>query len=157
MTTAEQEQQAAAAGTTPWRELGIALLLSLAVSAVIGGGLLMALDNIWWGEAAAVASVFAGAFYVARSSGEPEPMHGTMLVAAYFGVAVAVIFAGSAPTPLPGPIPDLQIPDPLPGLELGNSTFFFVSPLLLLAGGVAGSVAGGQRAAGSAARGRSAR
>jgi cation transporter-like permease len=36
------------------------------------------------------------------------------------------------------------VPDPLPGLATGDSTFFFLWPLLILAAGVAGSILGGR-------------
>jgi hypothetical protein len=122
-------------GSVPWRPLGIALAWSLVSTLVVGGFLLLLLDNIWWGAAVAVAALFGGGFYVGDSTGESEPMYGSMLTGAYFGAVVAVIFAGTA----------LEvISDPFPGLDRGDSTFFFVAPLLLLAAGVAGTIAGGE-------------
>lgn len=121
----------------PWRSLAVALVFSLGSTLILGGWLLFLLDNIWWGAAVGVAALFGGGFYVSDSVGEAEPMYGSMLTGGYFAVVVTVIFAGTA----------LELfADPYPGLQIGNSTFFFVAPLLLLAGGVAGSVVGGQTA-----------
>ena len=136
MTTPGHEQSATAAtGSGPWEALAVALAWSLGSTVIVGGFLLLLLDNIWWGAAVAVAALFGGGFYVGDRTGEPEPMYGSMLTGAYFGAVVAVIFAGTA----------LEVlSDPLPGLDRGDSTFFFVAPLLLLVGGVAGSIAGGE-------------
>lgn len=137
MTSSQDHQILLAPESVPWRALGIALVFSLGSTLILGGGLLFLLDNIWWGAAVGVAALFGGAFYVSDRAGESEPMYGSMLTGAYFGVVVTVIFAGTA----------LEVfSDPYPGLQVGNSTFFFVAPLLLLAGGVAGSVVGGQTA-----------
>ena len=37
-----------------------------------------------------------------------------------------------------------KLPDPMPGLATGDSTFFFLWPLLILAAGVVGSIVGGR-------------
>lgn len=136
MTTAGHEQGAVTAtGSVPWAALAVALAWSLGSTLIVGGFLLLILDNIWWGAAVAVAALFGGGFYVGDRTGESEPMYGSMLTAATFGVVVAVMFGGTA----------LEVlSDPLPGLDRGDSTFFFVAPLLLLVGGVAGSIAGGE-------------
>ena len=80
-------------------------------------------------------SLFGGAFYLGRSVGESEPLYGTLLAAAYVGVATVLILGGTLL---------VLLPDPLPGLAVGDSTFFFVSPLLMLLAGAVGSVVGGR-------------
>ncbi|MBI2855951.1 MAG: hypothetical protein HYX93_03795 [Chloroflexi bacterium] len=134
MSTTSQENESAAAEKTPWRQIGIALGLSLVGTALLGGVLLLVLDDIWWVAAGGILSLFSAGVYVGRGVGEPEPLYGTLLAAAYVAIAVVVIFVGTFLATLP---------DPLPGLAIGDSTFFFVSPLLMLASGVAGTIVGG--------------
>ena len=128
-------QFADAAGKTPMRQVWIALILSLAGSAVVGGGLVLALDNIWWLVGGSAVSLVGGAIYLGRSIAEPEPLYGTLLAAIYVTLVIVVVFAGTI---------FAVFPDPLPGLDMGDSTFFFVSPLILLVSGVLGSVVGGR-------------
>ncbi len=131
MTTSNQKNESTIAPeTTPWRRIGIALGLSLVGTSLLGGVLLLVLDNIWWVAAGGILSLFAGGVYLGWKSREPEPLYGTLLAAMYVGVAVVGIFIGTFLAVLP---------DPLPGLAIGDSTFFFISPLLMLASGVAGT------------------
>lgn len=125
---------AGAPQTTPWRHIGIALGLSLVGTGLLAGALLLMLDNIWWVAAGGILSLFSGGFYLGRGIGEPEPLYGAVLAAAYVVVAVVVILIGTFLAILP---------DPFPGLAIGDSTFFFVSPLLMLASGVSGTIVGG--------------
>jgi hypothetical protein len=104
-------------------------------TAGLGGVLLFLLDNSWWLAAGGALSLFGGAFYLGRSVGDPEPLYGTLLAAAYVGVATVLILGGTLLA---------LLPDPWPGLEVGDSTFFFVSPLLLLLAGALGSMVGGR-------------
>lgn len=94
----------------------------------------MVLDNIWWVAAGGILSLFVGGVYLGWKSREPEPLYGTLLAAVYVAMAVVGIFVGTFLAVLP---------DPLPGLAIGDSTFFFISPLLMLASGVAGTSLGG--------------
>lgn len=133
-TSGSIEHTSAAPNRVAWRALAIALAWSLVSTFLVGWFLLLLLDNIWWGAAVAVAALFGGGFYVGDKSGEAEPLYGAMLTGAYFVIVVVVVFTGTA----------LEVfTDPYPGLDRGDSTFFFVAPLLLLVGGVAGSVVGG--------------
>ncbi|MEE9199616.1 MAG: hypothetical protein V3U26_07470 [Dehalococcoidia bacterium] len=117
------------------RALLVALAISVAGTALPGGILLALLDNVWWLTLSGLISLFAGAFYLGWRSREPEPLYGVLLVVVYFGLAAGFLFGEELAEVLP---------DPLPGLAIGDSTFFFVSPLLMLVAGVAGSVLGGQ-------------
>lgn len=137
MTSDSESEQTATVDAMPWQELSNALVFSLGSTLLVGAYLLIILDNVWWGAAAGVAALFGGGLYVGDRTGEPEPLYGSMLAAGYFVVVVIVIFAGTALE---------QLPDPYPGLQVGNSTFFFVAPLLLLAGAVAGTIAGARMA-----------
>lgn len=120
----------------PWRTLWVALAISLAGTAVLGSVLLLLQQNVWWLALGGLLSLFGAGVYLGWRSREPEPLYGTLLAVLYFGLVVVVLFGGELMEALP---------DPLPGLAIGDSTFFFVSPLLMLVASVAGSVVGGRR------------
>lgn len=117
-----------------WRELWLALALGLTGTAVLGAPALFLLGSVWWLAVAGLFSLSVAGAYLGIRLGEPEPLNGALLALLYFAVVVIVLFLGSAA---------LVLPEPLPGLEIGDSTFFFVWPLLQLAAAVAGSVVGG--------------
>lgn len=117
----------------PWPALWVALGLSLASTTLLGG-LLFVLDrNVWWIALAGTLGLFGGGAYLGRRGREAEPLHGTLLTILYFGLVVGVLFGGT--------LADV-LPEPLPGLGVGDSTFFFVWPLLQLVAAVAGCLAG---------------
>lgn len=120
----------------PWRQVLVALGISLAGTVVLGSLLFLSLQNVWWIAVAGFASIFSGGFYISRASGVSEPVFGTLLAILYYGVVVGILFGGT--------LTEL-LPEPLPGLGVGDSTFFFVWPLLQLAAAVSGNTAGGLR------------
>ena len=69
--------------------------------------------------------------YRARTA---EPLNGAFIAVFYFGTAALVIFSAEFLGVLP---------DPLPALPRGDSTFFFVWPLEQLAAGTLGAMLGG--------------
>ncbi|MBI2171183.1 MAG: hypothetical protein HYU30_04070 [Chloroflexi bacterium] len=113
----------------------MALALSVAGTAVLGGMLFLLQQNVWLIAMGGLAALFGAGVYLGWRSGEPEPLYSTVLAVLYFGLVVGILFGGELAEALP---------DPLPGLAIGDSTFFFVSPLLMLVASVAGSVAGGR-------------
>lgn len=117
------------------RQVGTALAISVAGTAILGGMLFLLAQNVWLMALGGLVSLLAGGAYLGRKSGEPEPLYGTLLAVLYFGMAVGILFGGELAEALP---------DPLPGLAIGDSTFFFVTPLLMLAASVLGSVLGGR-------------
>ncbi|MFQ5873401.1 MAG: hypothetical protein ACE5JL_06330 [Dehalococcoidia bacterium] len=117
------------------RDLWLALVISVAGTALLGGILLALLDNVWWLTLSGLLSLFGGGLYLGRQNREPEPLHGSLLAVIYFGLVVGFLFGMELAH---------KLPDPLPGLPRGDSTFFFVSPLLILVASVAGSVLGGR-------------
>ena len=131
---------------TPWRVIWLALGLSIVGTAVLGGVLFVAVENVWLITLAGILSLFGGGAYMGWRSGEAEPLYGSLLAILYFALVVFILFSGSlAGTTLVDVtgLHILELPDPLPGLAFGDSTLFFVSPLLMLVAGVAGSVVGG--------------
>jgi len=125
-------------GTLPTsRELLTALATSMAGTGVLGGALYYFLlsHNVWWVAVASAPSLVAGGLYLGWRVGEPEPLYGAILSTLYFGIVAVVLLGGTWLG---------KVPDPLPGLATGDSTFFFLWPLLILAAGVAGSILGGR-------------
>lgn len=120
--------------TMPWGHLWSALAISVVGTAVVGGVLFLLQQNIWWLAVGGLLSLFSASLYLGRRTHEPEPLYGVVLAVLYFGLVVGILFGGELAEALP---------DPLPGLAIGDSTFFFVSPLLMLVVSVAGSVMGG--------------
>ncbi len=124
-----------AAPNTPWKLVWIALAISILGTTLLGG-VAFAIDrNVWWIALGGAASLMAGGGFLGSRSGEPEPVYGSLLAILYFGPVVVILFGGMLTD---------WLPDPLPGLGIGDSTFYFVSPLLMLAAAVAASVFGGK-------------
>ncbi|MBI3953960.1 MAG: hypothetical protein HY330_05555 [Chloroflexi bacterium] len=128
------------------RALALSLGLGLAGTAALGGALFLVQQNVWWVALGGLLSLFGAGAYLGWRSREPEPLYGVLLAVLYFGLVVAILFGGELAAALP---------DPLPGLAIGDSTFFFVWPLLMLVAAVAGSVLGGQQASRRMAKHRS--
>lgn len=134
MSDSGEQVTGAANKGVPWLLVLSALGLSLAATAFCGGPLLLWQQNVWWLALVGVLSLLGSGYYLGRSSGVAEPLFGALLAIFYFGVVVAILFGGTLTEVLP---------EPLPGLGVGDSTFFFVWPLLQLVAAVAGSIVGG--------------
>lgn len=122
-------------GSAPWRTLGVSLGTSVVGTVIMGGTLLILQENVWWLTLGGMVSLFGAGVHLGWRTRQPEPLYGVLLGILYFGLIVGVLFGGELAEALP---------DPLPGLAVGDSTFFFVSPLLALVASVAGSVLGGR-------------
>ncbi len=119
----------------PWTLVWTALAISVLGTALLGG-ILFAIDrNVWWIMLSGALSLIAGGGYMGFRSREAEPLYGSLLAILYFGLVVGILFGGSRVE---------ELPEPLPGLGIGDSTFFFVSPLLMLSASVVGTVVGGR-------------
>ncbi len=119
---------------TPWKLVWIALAISI-LGTVLLGGVAFAIDrNVWWIVLGGAASLMAGGGYLGARSGEAEPLYGSLLAILYFAPVLVILFGGMLTE---------WLPDPLPGLGIGDSTFYFVSPLFMLAAAVAATVFGG--------------
>lgn len=128
-----------------WRGLGWALLLAAGGTVVLGGGLLAAAHSVWALAAGGTLALVAGGWLAGYRLGRPELLVGATLGVLYFAGVVAVLMGGSVLEALP---------EPLPGLPVGDSTFFFVWPLSQLLAAVAGGLLGGWHAARSSGRRR---
>ncbi len=122
-----------------WREVLAGYAFALVGTAFAGGwGFAFGGQGMWWLAYWGLGFlVIAGALagYLAKSS---EPLNGAYIAVLYFGTATLAIFAGEFLGVLP---------DPLPGLPRGDSTFFFVWPLAQLVAATLGSMLGGWLAA----------
>ncbi|MBI3969943.1 MAG: hypothetical protein HY332_01530 [Chloroflexi bacterium] len=120
-----------------WRGLAWGLLVAVAGTLVPGAALLAATRSVWAVAAAGVVSLLAGSWLAGRRFGRPELLVGATLGVLYFAAAAAVLLGGTLLEALP---------EPLPGLPVGDSTFFFVWPLTQLAAAVSGALLGGWHA-----------
>ena len=125
-----------------WAGFAIALLGTLAAGT---WAFVFAGKGTWWAANLGILSLFCGAFFTGWRAGTAEPLNGAFIAVFYFSTAAAAIFGGEF----------LRVmPDPLPGLPRGDSTFFFVWPLEQLAVGTVGAAAGGWLRQRMDARGR---
>jgi putative membrane protein (TIGR04086 family) len=123
-----------------WGAIWRGYALSLAGTLVIGLPLFLVEHNAWLIAAAGTLSLFAGGFAAARRAKTAELLNSAFVGLVYFTTFVAFIFLGA--------ISD-KLPDPLPGLPRGDSTFFMAWPLVqLLASTLGGLVASRMRKAG---------
>jgi hypothetical protein len=118
-----------------WRAVcagyAIAVLGTLAMG---GGGILFATKGMWWVAVWGTLSLFFGALAAGIFARTAEPLNGAFIAVFYFATVALTVFVGEFLAVLP---------DPLPGLPRGDSTFFFVWPLAQLASGTLGAVVGG--------------
>ena len=114
-----------------WTGFAIALLGTLAAGA---WALAFAGKGTWWAANIATLCLFCGAVVTGYRACTAEPLNGAFIAVFYFGAVALVIFGAEF----------LKVmPDPLPGLPRGDSTFFFVWPLAQLAASTLGAMLGG--------------
>ncbi len=110
---------------------GIALLGTL----IAGGFGLFAMNRgMWWVANWGLIFLFIGGFIAGFFAKTAEPLNGAFMAVFYFVTATLIVFIGEFLGVLP---------DPLPGLPRGDSTFFFVWPLGQLVAATLGAVLGG--------------
>jgi hypothetical protein len=114
-----------------WTGFAIALLGTLVAGT---WAFAFAGKGTWWAANLGALSLFCGALFAGYRAGTAEPLNGAFVAVFYFGTVTAAIFGGEFFGILP---------DPLPGLPRGDSTFFFVWPLEQLAAGTLGAMLGG--------------
>lgn len=118
-----------------WSDVWLGFGVAVAATFLLGAPLFLVVErNVWWPALAGVLGLVAGGWLVARRRGRSDALSATLVAILYFGVVLVVLLGGT----LLG-----LLPDPLPGLPIGDSTFFFVWPLTQLAAAVAGSALGG--------------
>ena len=135
---ASRETRAGAPASPEAPSYLLALTASAALTATLGVPPFLLADNVWWLALASAPSLFTAGFLLGWRTREPEPLYGAVLGTLYFGIVAGVLFGAELAEALP---------DPLPGLATGDSTFFFVWPLLILVTSFVGSMIGGKAAA----------
>ncbi|MBI3962244.1 MAG: hypothetical protein HY335_05790 [Deinococcus sp.] len=128
------ENPGAREGDIDWRSIWIGCLVALAGTLALGGGLFLAYENLWWVALAGLVSLLVGGFIAGFRAKTAEPLNGAFIAVFYFAFVVAILFGGEVAGVLP---------EPLPGLPRGDSTFFFVWPLEQLASATVGAALGG--------------
>ena len=118
-----------------WAAIWRGYALSLAGTLVLGIPLFLVTHNVWLIAVAGTLSLFGGGFATARKAQTSEPLNGAFVGVIYFATVTAVILLGA--------ITD-KLPDPLPGLPNGDSTFFMAWPLVQLVASTIGVLVGGR-------------
>ncbi len=121
-----------------WRDVWSGYAVSVIAVAVLGGPVLLLDENVWWISIVSMVALVAGGSVAGLRARQIEPLNGALLACVFFGTEAAILMLGTA---MEGTA--VGLPDPLPGLAIGDSTFFFVSPLGQLASAVLGSILGG--------------
>ena len=119
------------------RDIWLAYGASVVVTLALGAALFVSVEQSVWSLAlAGVLGLVAGGWLVGRRRGRSDALGGTLVAILYFATVLVVLIGGT--------LVDV-LPDPLPGLPIGDSTFFFVWPLAQLASAVVGALLGGFR------------
>ncbi len=124
-----------------WIGYGIAVAGTLVLGAVAFWATYL-VSHIALGRAVAL---YLGGAIAARRLRAAQALNGAFIGLLYFAATVAVIFSG---------VMTERLPDPLPGLPLGDSTFFFVWPLAQVLASTLGAILGGRFLAGAGMRRR---
>lgn len=88
---------------------------------------------MWWLAVASTVALLAAGFQLGWKTGRWEGLSATLVTILYFVTITVILIIGMMFEVLP---------DPLPGLPKGDSTFFFVWPLAQLSGTVVGALLG---------------
>lgn len=104
-----------------WRAVLFGYLIGLLITLAVGVPLLLTLESSWLLALAGLGSLLIGGFLVGGKVGPKlAPINGALLAIIYYFTVALAFFAGSF----------LELlPEPLPGLPQGDSTFFFAWPL----------------------------
>ncbi|MFQ5813914.1 MAG: hypothetical protein ACE5I2_12130 [Anaerolineae bacterium] len=117
-----------------WRDVWLGYGIGLLGTAILGGGIFAMLGpNMWWLAAASVLALLVAGFQLTRGTGRWEGLSATLVTIVYFVTTTVILIVGMMFEILP---------EPLPGLPKGDSTFFFVWPLAQLASTVVGAFLG---------------
>lgn len=117
-----------------WVDVWVGFAVAAGATAVFAPLVLYLSDNSWWVSVVSILAVGAGGAVAGMRAKQIEPLNGALLMALVFATEGTIAMIGEVME---------WVPEPLPGLPVGDSTIFFVSPLGQLAFAVAGSLFGG--------------
>jgi hypothetical protein len=120
-----------------WKDVWTGYLVGLLGTAILGGAVFVVVGaNMWWLAAASAVALLVAGFRLSRRSGRWEGLSATLVTILYYVTVTVILIIGMMFEVLP---------DPLPGLPKGDSTFFFVWPLAQLVSTVVGALLGRRR------------
>ncbi|MBI2864793.1 MAG: hypothetical protein HYX94_09565 [Chloroflexi bacterium] len=117
-----------------WRAVGLAWLVAVAITVIVGIPLLLIAGNAWLLAAAGSVGLLGGGFTLGREVGPKRAILSGALMAAIYFLAVALAFFAGWFLEL--------LPEPMPGLPQGDSTFYFAWPLAQFVVGILGAALG---------------
>lgn len=136
----EESNSSARQGTAQdihWRAVWAGYLVGLASTIAVGTPLVLIMRSSWLLAIAGSAGLFAGGFVTGRRVGPQLAVVNGALMAILYNFTVAVAF-------FIGSFLEL-LPEPLPGLPQGDSTFFFAWPLAQFAIGIVAAILGSRK------------
>lgn len=117
-----------------WKAVGVGYLVAVVVTIGAGIPLLVSTDSSWMLVVANLVALLGAGFVIGRKSGpQLSIINGALMgIICYFTTALALLVGWFFQ----------WLPEPLPGLPQGDSTFFFAWPLLQFVVGVVGAILG---------------
>lgn len=128
-----------------WGAVWVGYFVGLIITAVVGVPLLLVLESSWLLALAGLGGLLFGGFVVGRKVGPRlAPINGALTGIVYYFTVALAFFAASF----------LELlPEPLPGLPQGDSTFFFAWPLAQLVVSVLSAALGSRTSLNGSKRG----
>lgn len=117
-----------------WGGVGIGYIIGLSITVVVGIPLFVIAESAWLLAAAGLGGLLIGGFAVGRRVGARIALINGALTAVLYYLTVALAYLAASFLEL--------LPEPLPGLPQGDSTFFFAWPLAQFVVGVTSAMIG---------------
>ncbi|MFQ5794648.1 MAG: hypothetical protein ACE5JP_06320 [Candidatus Bipolaricaulia bacterium] len=131
----EGAKGALTSGDIAWGSVFVGYGIAVLGTLLFGGlGLFVMDKGMWWVANWGLGFLLLGGLVAGFSAKTTEPLNGAFIAVFYFATATLIIFIEEFLNILP---------DPLPGLPRGDSTFFFVWPLGQLVAATVGASLGG--------------
>ncbi|MFQ5876004.1 MAG: hypothetical protein ACE5JL_19695 [Dehalococcoidia bacterium] len=122
-----------------WSSVWIGYGIAVAVTLILGAVAFWAYENVWLIALGGEVALFLGGAIAARRTPAAQALNGAFIGLLYFATTIVFIFSG---------VMTEKLPDPLPGLPLGDSTFFFVWPLAQVLASTLGALVGSRSSTG---------
>lgn len=125
-----------------WKDVFIGLVIALVGSVVLSAVLFAATGaNMWMFVIASDIAIGVAGYRLSKKTGQWEGISASLITLFYYVLSTLILLVGMMWE---------FLPDPLPALPRGDSTFYFVWPLTLLICSVVGMVVGQKLSAGKA-------